>query len=471
MNSVLTSVGTCDIHGHAMSPQHLQAESDVKMAPGQHSIEPHKDVHSLEGHGLDSISSPEKEQGGYPYKNQAAINPCVSSEEINRVIELPSGIDIGNIVVNRKGGRSLLGLNWPRSAAPISSYAFRRRSVEQTRLVYDIKYHPMDDSVRPANTAKRRSAYIEKLCSSNGLFDTLSEQVNMDTKIQTSIIDESETKTTIDLVAMSTKRNRNIPQPLGAIRRSSRKASNRNISYNMNIHPQDGDLEMLNVEHNETQILLHKRASFRHALSTIELGLDDKKKRTAKPMPSKTTQATNLAQGEDMADGYMPVNIHVEMSSRVNRGSRARTSRAPLAFSSSAPYRTRRKVALDVRKFYPRSRDIHHFEDPWPVVSGQPFEVYAERLEDQLGAEAMSVSPLNYIDDDKENKVNNPDLVAMPGSPQSISVMPALQYTEANEHSHISRHMPLVSHALYSSSIESPQPYGLGLEQNDMTSN
>jgi hypothetical protein len=124
------------------------------------------------------------------------------------------------------------------------------------------------------------------------------------------------------------------------------------------------------------------------------------------------------------------------------------------------PYGIRRKEGLDVWHMQPGERNFHHDRDTWPMSLGQPFQIFDEKLEDQLAREAMAASPLNYEHDDKENEGNTADLEPLPDMYEGISVMPASQYRQSNEDRQLSQHRALMSEALY----DDPPPSSYGLD-------
>jgi hypothetical protein len=91
---------------------------------------------------------------------------------------------------------------------------------------------------------------------------------------------------------------------------------------------------------------------------------------------------------------------------------------------------------------------------------GQSFQIFNEKLEDQLAREAMAASPLNYEHDDKENDINTADLEPLPDTYEGISVMPASQYRQSSGDRELSRHRALMSDALY----DDPPPPSYGLD-------
>lgn len=100
-------------------------------------------------------------------------------------------------------------------------------------------------------------------------------------------------------------------------------------------------------------------------------------------------------------------------------------------------------------------------QDSWPEVKGVPFPIYAERMEDQLSAEAEAASPLRYENDDKENDVINPELEPDPNPLDSISIMPASHYQQSSGSHAIPTRRPMASNAFYLQPVFEASPYGL----------
>jgi hypothetical protein len=124
------------------------------------------------------------------------------------------------------------------------------------------------------------------------------------------------------------------------------------------------------------------------------------------------------------------------------------------------PYGIRRKDGLDVWHMQSGERHFHQDRDAWPMSPGQPFQIFHEKLEDQLAREAMAASPLNYEHHDKENESNTADLDPLPDMYEGISVMPASRYRQSNEDRQLSQHRALMSEALY----DDPPPSSYGLD-------
>jgi hypothetical protein len=137
-----------------------------------------------------------------------------------------------------------------------------------------------------------------------------------------------------------------------------------------------------------------------------------------------------------------------------------KTSSPPSCVATPQPYGVRRKEGLDVWMLKPGERYFRYDRDSWPIVQGLPFEIYTERLEDQLAAEASAASPFNYEQDDKENDIVNTGSEEMHSSTEGISVLPLAQHERGRDESVVSPRRILVVGALYDNHLGSP--YGLG---------
>lgn len=133
------------------------------------------------------------------------------------------------------------------SSLSASKYSFRNRRANRSKLVYDVKYHPMDDDIQPTRAAKRRLAHGETqsiLVDSSGSCSENNEEGTDDDNAAANSTDEEEAT----VQPKSRKRRRCHNSPLEPSRRSLRKTPETKVLYNMSIHPQDEELEMLTME-------------------------------------------------------------------------------------------------------------------------------------------------------------------------------------------------------------------------------
>lgn len=182
---------------------------------------------------------------------------------MHKRISLLASMDPSNIIhlTDTEEGESRMGTP-PTSSAPPSSYALRNRRAPEGKLVYDAKYHPMDDSIKPSQAAKRRSAHEEIELSSDDETETFSVP---------SRSEEDEESDKEDLMkkfrpSKSKKRSRSLSESLQPTRRSSRRTTKIKVSYNMNVHPQDRYLEITSSDddHSEASSHTSKRKKASH---------------------------------------------------------------------------------------------------------------------------------------------------------------------------------------------------------------
>lgn len=100
----------------------------------------------------------------------------------------------------------------------------------------------MDESIRPSQAAKRRSVHGERLLLSDTSFGYNSSDNGSDTTALAN--DELEFSEVSQTLKRGKKRKRARMQSPRNLRRSSRKIEVHKTAYNMNVHPQDEDLEL-----------------------------------------------------------------------------------------------------------------------------------------------------------------------------------------------------------------------------------
>jgi hypothetical protein len=153
----------------------------------------------------------------------------------------------------------------PTSSATTSSYSLRNRGAKQGKLAYDVKYHPMDDLIRPSQAAKRRSAHREELI----LSDNSSEASTIiETDAEESSNEESEPEEQPKPTSRGKKRSQAKSQArsVQGTRRSTRKMPVPKTSYNMDIHPQDKFLVISSDDDDEeTEVSAKKRRKLAHS--------------------------------------------------------------------------------------------------------------------------------------------------------------------------------------------------------------
>jgi hypothetical protein len=125
----------------------------------------------------------------------------------------------------------------PASTGPLA----RRSARAKSTLIYDQKYHPMDDFIRPSQAAKRRSLHGESPLVDDRFESCASEDSTSDAESMNSGQESDDDDS--QLQARGRKRKRSLlPEPA---RRSSRRRTTPKVSYNMRIHPQDSDLRRI----------------------------------------------------------------------------------------------------------------------------------------------------------------------------------------------------------------------------------
>ena len=127
----------------------------------------------------------------------------------------------------------------PDSTGPLA----RRSARAKSTLIYDQKYHPMDDFIRPSQAAKRRSLHGEGLLLDDRSEGDTSEESASDAESMNS--DQESDDDDSQPPARGRKRKRSLSRSPEPTRRSSRRMTTPKVSYNMSIHPQDSDLRRI----------------------------------------------------------------------------------------------------------------------------------------------------------------------------------------------------------------------------------
>lgn len=113
-------------------------------------------------------------------------------------------------------------------------------------------------------------------------------------------------------------------------------------------------------------------------------------------------------------------------------------------------------------KLGPSERYFAHDRDSWPILPVLPFEIHAERLEDQLVAEAKAASPLNFDLDDKENDMANNRVEESSNILDMMTIIPASQYRRTIEDSNASHHHLAALDTVFDEVEYGVSPHGLG---------
>jgi hypothetical protein len=171
-----------------------------------------------------------------------AAAPCPPQKKKAKRLSLLTSIDPRNIIdITDNEDAPSTADTPPTSSMPASSYSFRNRRAARGKLIYDVKYHPMDDSIRPSQAAKRRSAHGEEQVSSDDSSEASVQGDGSDLDEEKEGKKEEEQKSRP--AKKGKKRARSPSQSPEPTRRSSRRTATLRVSYNMSIHPQDRDLE------------------------------------------------------------------------------------------------------------------------------------------------------------------------------------------------------------------------------------
>jgi hypothetical protein len=271
------------------------------------------------------------------------------------------------------------------------------------------KYHPMDEYIQPKRAAKMRSKYGEEVIASDDkpVSSNFSANNNMDS-------DSDSVKSD----ARATKR-RKLSSSQGT-RRSSRHV-NKDVLYNVKIHPQDIEIRML--EANEARVSRRDRPRQNSYKTSADEESEDESDNKQKVIGDGANDMDRIIPNTDESDS-----AHSEHSLTVSTGIPPLSS---IGHNRSLDGDTRRKnlqlYPMDPgRRFFPRPDDL--------LGSGQSFYIHTESLHTQLYAETSARPPVNFEHDDKENIVINPDLEPTPDPHDSIHVQSASEYRQQTEH-------------------------------------
>lgn len=116
----------------------------------------------------------------------------------------------------------------------------RRSARAKSTLVYDQKYHPMDDFIRPSQASRRRTLHGERPVQTGNLDASSFESSG--SEMGSTVCDDDSDDEDSQPPARGRKRKRSKSRSQEPTRRSSRRRTKPKVSYNMKIHPQDSDL-------------------------------------------------------------------------------------------------------------------------------------------------------------------------------------------------------------------------------------
>jgi hypothetical protein len=358
--------------------------------------------------------------------------------------------------------------------------------------VYDLKYHPLDDSIRPSQAAKRRSAHRDfESFSDDHVSDSFSVHAESDTDAEDdNEVEKVDTEKKAKSTGKSQKRARGPTRSPEPARRSSRRTVVSRVAYNMSIHPQDGDLEVSSSDDDESDAsppsVKRKKLSclapdesithpHRSNVHSSEDGLEVTGVIDSEPdNMDKADAPTGSGEEESLPDEGMSVfnTLHFSRCCPCRKCIQVLTCLSATAMKTSSlqssvptppPYGIRRKEGLDTWKLGLGERFFSHGRGSWPMVPGLPFEIYTERLEDQLATKAMTASPQSFDQDDKENNIDNSEFGQSSNIFDALSVTPTSQYRQSRENHYAARHSPLAADAFFTADPTfSADPYGLG---------
>lgn len=152
-----------------------------------------------------------------------------------------NGLDMNNIieVFSDEMGASTVEDSVPASSVPVPSRKTRGSTNSTRVLVYDQKYHPLDEVLRPSQAAKRRAECEledgDESEDDDSSFKVLN-QGNADSDSDVENRPQHKRCKKLDAVATRCR-----------TRRSSRKVG-RNALYNTNVHPQDSQLALMTTD-------------------------------------------------------------------------------------------------------------------------------------------------------------------------------------------------------------------------------
>ncbi|KAH6614104.1 hypothetical protein C7974DRAFT_70895 [Boeremia exigua] len=303
-------------------------------------------------------------------------------------------------------------------------------------LLYDQKYHPMDDFIRPSSAAKRRSIHG---VTSGVLDNEASEDSSSD---MASILGDTDSDDEDSQPpTRGQKRKRSKSPSSEPTRRSSRQRTTPKVSYNMKIHPQDSDLKRVwACDGSNSSPSPTKKVSLHADTSLRSENRPDNSQEVYESLFADSPEDSSSERSSESVQNPPILEISIT---------------EPVSEQSISPADSYQDLHPDVAYLGGNLRS-------WPDVKGLPFCVYTERIEDQLSAEAEAASPFHYEDDDKENDVINPEFVPTPNPLDGISIIPASHYRRSPGFHSGPAHGSIASHAFYAHPQFEASPYGLG---------
>jgi hypothetical protein len=356
--------------------------------------------------------------------------------------------------------------------SPPSSFCRRSAREKPSKLVYDEKYHPLDDVIRPSHAAKRRLIHGEEYPSEDELsvssFDGSDATTYSDVEEASSPVKAKPAKKGSKRVKFDIK----LPEPT---RRSSRQKSQPRVSYNALVHPQDDLLELAFAEDETAKPFSASKR--RRRSSDRSDGEDEQSDDDSGPTGSRQQSGCITIN----SDGMLLRKIDYQSShfaccsfagynhtciSEILTTSPDTVPESPDPFRSSSPSSPIETVASDQSPitFKQPQADQQFLRNrgSLPETRGEHFELWVDNFNDQLARDANAASPLRFDHDDKENDVSNPDLELEPDVNRGVSVMPLSLHRSSVGGHRISGGTSMAQEALYSHDESVTTPYGLG---------
>ncbi|KAF2682120.1 hypothetical protein K458DRAFT_391154 [Lentithecium fluviatile CBS 122367] len=304
---------------------------------------------------------------------------------------LLSGLGLDNIitVADDEDSHSVARDTPPTSSIPTSSLRTRGQTnaMQNSRPLYDQKYHPMDDVVQPSRAARHRAKYEEQNLDEDSEGTDFQED------------DQSDSDVGVDHHRNTNKRRKlsHFP-PTQGTRHSSRR-TNRNVLYDMNVHPQDEEIEQMEIDSDQEGTSADEDAG-----------------------PSQVTDGNTT-----MVGGRVIPDTGDDTASEQSSSSPPRSS--PLSSITLGPLRATGirlvpgQVLVDTSRGHRRSPRDRHSNSPG-------FHIYEDPVDVQLQILASAPAPLNYPHDDKENMVEDMESDDEPVVHDNTTVLPAAELTE-----------------------------------------
>ncbi|KAL1591376.1 hypothetical protein SLS60_011989 [Paraconiothyrium brasiliense] len=304
-------------------------------------------------------------------------------------------LDVGNIIMVPSDEMiiSTAKDRVPASSVPpsshLTSYHMTRGSKRGARsndLAYDQKYHPMDEYLRPSQAAKRRAEYG---------FDEDSDSVNFEEN------DKGDSDSDVEDQPQMKKRKKFDKFALrsGTGTRRSFRSVNRDVLYDMKIHPQDSQLEHMATD-------------------------------------------STVGEASDENDDVVSVGSSAateEVDKREVRG----TFNYASDWITSSPPRSTPLSTISVDSPEQQSDPIHNPQIDGiersslsPRLQQTPFAIHEESLQVQLAKEVTATVPLEHDHDDKENPVEERDF----SMEQNDQYLDLSMFDGANDLPGVSRH-------------------------------